>query len=103
MKKYNQETAEKTLAAYETSTDYDLLHKLAKQGYKIPCFLWDELRSRDTLFFRVATCFKFGNIVEICEVGRCFVDDMAGLKHFKYWCEKLEVRFIVPNIKETEK
>ena len=38
MKKYNLEAAEKTLAAYETSTDYDRLHELAKQGYKIPCF-----------------------------------------------------------------
>ena len=32
MKKYNQEAAEKTLAAYETSIDYDWLYELAKQG-----------------------------------------------------------------------
>lgn len=103
MKKYNQEAAEKTLAAYETSTDYDRLHELAKHGYRIPCFLWDDLMDGDTLFFRVATCFKFCNHVEIGEPGRCFVDDMDGLDHFKHWCEKLEVRFIVPNIEETEK
>lgn len=103
VKKYNQEAAEKTLAAYETSTDYDRLRELAKQGYKIPCFLWDNLGDRDVLFFRVATCFKFGNHVEICEVGRVFIDDMDGLEHFKHWCEKLEVRFIVPNVKEVEK
>jgi hypothetical protein len=52
VKKYNQEAAEKTLAAYETSTDYDLLYKLAKQGYNIPCFLWSDLFTNgDTLFF----------------------------------------------------
>ena len=100
MKKYNLEAAEKTLAAYETSTDYDRLHELAKQGYKIPCFLWSDLFTNgDTLFFRLATCFSTGYDVEISEVGRCFVDDMPGLEHFKHWCEKQEVRFIVPNIK----
>lgn len=103
MKKYNQEAAEKTLAAYETSTDYDLLHELAKQGYRIPCFLYDKLGSRDVLYFRVATCFLFGNTVEICEVGRYFIDDMDGLEHFKHWCEKLEVRFIMPNFKEQSR
>lgn len=100
MKKYNQEAAEKTLAAYKTSTDYDRLRELAMQGYKIPCFLWDNLVDGDVLFFRFATCFKFGSYVEICEPGRGFIDDMAGLEHFKQWCEKLEVRFIVPNVKE---
>ena len=100
MKKHNQEAAEKTLAAYETSTDYDRLHELAKQGYDIPCFLWSDLFTNgDTLFFRLVACKKIGNFVEIIETGRCFVDDMYGLEHFKHWCKKLEVRFIVPNIK----
>ena len=103
MKKYNREAAEKTLAAYETSTDYDRLHELAMQGYKVPCFLWDNIGDGDVLFFRFTTCFNFGNIVEICEPGRCFIDDMSGLEHFKHWCEKLEVRFIVPNIKDVER
>ena len=102
MRKYNLEAAEKTLAAYETSTDYERLHELAKQGYKIPCFLWSDLFTNgDTLFFRLVRCFLDGNgYVEISEVGRCFVDDMAGIEHFKHWCKKQEVRFIVPNIKE---
>lgn len=89
MKRYNAAAAEKTLAAYNTSTDYDRLHKLAKQGYKIPCFLWDNLHSEDTLFFRLAVCKKIG--------------DMPGLKHFKHQCEKMELRFIVPNIKDQNK
>ncbi|MBO7330055.1 MAG: hypothetical protein J6W00_14935 [Lentisphaeria bacterium] len=105
MKKHNQEAAEKTLAVYETSTDYELLHELAKQGYNIPCFLWSDLFTNgDTLFFCLVRCFFNGyGHVEISEVGRCFVDDMAGLEHFKHWCKKLEVRFIVPNIKEQSK
>jgi hypothetical protein len=103
MKKYNQEAAEKTLAAYETSTDYDRLHELAKQGYRIPCFLWDDLGSKDTLLFRISTCFMSGSIIEVCEPGRVFIDDMDGLEHFKHWCEKQEVRFIVPNVMEQTK
>lgn len=105
MNKYKQKAAEKTLDAYQTSTDYERLHELAKQGYNIPCFLWSDLfTDGDTLFFRLARCFLTGyGHVEISEVGRCFVDDMAGLEHFKHWCEKQEVRFIVPNIKEQSK
>lgn len=100
MKRYNAAAAEKTLAVYNTSTDYDRLHKLAKQGYKIPCFLWDNLHSEDTLFFRLAVCKKIGDCVEILESGRCFIDDMPGLELFKHQCEKLELRFIIPNIKD---
>ena len=105
MNKYKQEAAEKTLAAYETSTDYDLLHDLAKQGYKIPCFLWSNLvPSCDTLFFRCVNVHQTGyGGVEVSECGRCFIDDMDGLEHFKKQCEKLEVRFIAPNIKEQSK
>lgn len=103
MKKYNQKTAEKTLAAYETSTDYDRLHELAKQGYRIPCFLWDDMHSEDTLFFRLAVCFHSGNYVVICESGKCFLDDMEGLEHFKKWCKRLEVKFITPHIQEQSK
>ncbi len=105
MKRYNAAAAEKTLAAYNTSTDYERLHELAKQGYKIPCFLWSDLFTNDNiLFFRLAKCLLDGNgYVEISEIGRCFVDDMPGLEHFKRQCEKQEVRFIVPNIKEQSK
>lgn len=103
MKKYNLKAAEKTLAAFETSTDYDRLYKLAKQGYKIPCFLWDNLYSEDTLFFRIVVCKKVGNLIVVSECGREYLDDMDGLNIFKKRCEKLELKFIVPHIQDISK
>ena len=73
------------------------------RGYKIPCFLWADLGHEDTLYCRFAVCYKHVNYVEICVANRVFIDDMDGREHFKRECEKLEVRFIVPNVKETEK
>ena len=92
MKRYNAAAAEKTLAAYETSTDYERLHELARQGYKIPCFLWDNLHSEDTLFFRLAACKKIGNFVGNLIFNRNRINgNHAAIVEFQFYTAVIHV------------